>query len=201
MTNQKTGSVKCKDCGYMNRVGVIFCDNCGVQVSTGLPPQGIHTRGASEDLMKLVRQLGDERARETLEVDQENDPSIYSTGSSLFSTNMALEIYLLDAQDRIKVRPFEGVEMIFGRVDPDSHHYPDIDLMPYGGYRLGISRKHAAINRDQTRLLIRDLGSSNGTQVNGVRLAPMQYHTLHDKDKILMGSLGLQIHFVPGMEA
>src|SRR5437016_3948970 len=49
----------------------------------------------------------------------------------------------------------------------------------------GISRRHAQIVHDGPRMLIRDLGSTNGTYCNGERISE---HELSDGDKIQVGS-------------
>ncbi|MBF0098094.1 MAG: FHA domain-containing protein [Magnetococcales bacterium] len=49
---------------------------------------------------------------------------------------------------------------------------------------LAVSRRHAEIVRLQDRFLLRDLHSSNGTYVNGLRIVE---HTLCDGDTILIG--------------
>jgi diguanylate cyclase (GGDEF)-like protein len=49
----------------------------------------------------------------------------------------------------------------------------------------GISRRHAEIHNNGKEILIRDLGSTNGTFCNGERIGE---HTLRDGDKIQVGS-------------
>ncbi len=49
----------------------------------------------------------------------------------------------------------------------------------------GISREHARLSRDGGRIVLEDLGSTNGTFCNGVRV---QRHPLAEGDKILIGS-------------
>src|SRR5215467_4532510 len=49
----------------------------------------------------------------------------------------------------------------------------------------GISREHAAVVREDERIFLEDMGSTNGTFCNGVRV---QRQALADGDKILLGS-------------
>src|SRR5580765_1805275 len=49
----------------------------------------------------------------------------------------------------------------------------------------GISRAHTAVERDGGKLVLLDLGSTNGTYCNGTRV---QRHELSDGDKISIGS-------------
>jgi hypothetical protein len=56
-----------------------------------------------------------------------------------------------------------------------------------------VSRFHAEIRETRGRLEIVDLGSTNGTFVNGVRLAPDQLHPLRPGDEIKIGSTELRL--------
>ena len=53
-----------------------------------------------------------------------------------------------------------------------------------------ISRAHAAIGHDDKGFFMQDLGSTNGTRVNGER---QNHARLHDGDQILLGKLMLQV--------
>jgi len=52
----------------------------------------------------------------------------------------------------------------------------------------GISRRHASLHMSKNRVLLRDLGSRNGTFVNG---KPIQKQELFDGDKIHIGSTAI----------
>ncbi len=52
-----------------------------------------------------------------------------------------------------------------------------------------ISRRHAEVRRDDFGFKVVDLGSTNGTQVNGV---VVKEHVLHDGDVILVGATSLR---------
>ena len=56
----------------------------------------------------------------------------------------------------------------------------------------GVSRVHAALERFGGTWCIRDLGSRNGTFVNGGRI--LGEHALHSGDEILLGKLRLLFH-------
>ena len=59
-------------------------------------------------------------------------------------------------------------ENVIGR--PDSTYTPEIDLTNLGAENSGVSRRHARLVIEDRRLFISDLGSLNGTSVNGVKL-------------------------------
>lgn len=51
-----------------------------------------------------------------------------------------------------------------------------------------VSRRHAHIFKNDAEYLLEDLGSTNGTSLNGTRLEPRQRHTLKDGDEIRISS-------------
>ena len=80
-----------------------------------------------------------------------------------------------------------------GRVSEGQPIMPDIDLSPYQAYAAGVSRLHAIIKRDGDRLIFMDLGSANGTYVNGKRLSPNVEQLIHHGDIVALGKMKLQI--------
>ena len=66
----------------------------------------------------------------------------------------------------------KGQEIVLGRNHQTNRVQPDIDLTPYGGTEQGVSRIHAVIRHNERGWWIEDLNSSNGTWVNGRRIAP-----------------------------
>ena len=63
-----------------------------------------------------------------------------------------------------------AAETTIGRKDPVTGIYPDIDLVPVDGQR-SISRRHAKIHRRGEKLfLAEEIGTMNGTYLNGERL-------------------------------
>jgi pSer/pThr/pTyr-binding forkhead associated (FHA) protein len=59
-----------------------------------------------------------------------------------------------------------------------------------------VSRRHAVIQKIGEEYFLEDLGSTNGTQVNGQRVAPRSYLRLTLTDTILIGRTELSLaHF------
>ena len=52
-----------------------------------------------------------------------------------------------------------------------------------------VSRRHAELRREDGRCWVRDLGSRNGTEVNGARLEPAVAHPLRDGDRLGFGGV------------
>ncbi|MCI0713407.1 MAG: FHA domain-containing protein, partial [Chloroflexi bacterium] len=57
-----------------------------------------------------------------------------------------------------------------------------IDLTDHNAYVLGLSREHARIQHINDEYVIEDLGSSNGTLLNGKPLEPKHQFSLNDGD-------------------
>jgi CheY-like chemotaxis protein len=93
--------------------------------------------------------------------------------------------------------------MIIGRSDPQRGILPTVDLEPYGARTGGVSRQHAVIMVSDNRIKIRDLGSVNGTRLNGYSLVPHQDYRLRHGDELEVGQLKLQVRFavVPTIDA
>jgi pSer/pThr/pTyr-binding forkhead associated (FHA) protein len=104
----------------------------------------------------------------------------------------AEDIYwLIVANGRRRIAlPGEG-ELILGRFDPSLDKPLDVDLTFEDQQTLSVSRRHARVSVQQGRHLLEDLGSSNGTTVNGAALAPGQAHPLAPGDRIKLGELEL----------
>ena len=87
-----------------------------------------------------------------------------------------------------------GIEgYVLGRSDESSSYRPDIDLAPYDAQRKGISRRHAVLLRYRGAIHVLDLGSMNGTFVNGERLIADVPHPLQAGDELRLAGLTLFI--------
>lgn len=84
-------------------------------------------------------------------------------------------------------------EYTMGRTSEGQPIMPDIDFSPFQAYAAGVSRLHAVIKRVDSNIIFMDLGSANGTYINGKRLVPNQEHTLSHGDIVALGKLKMQI--------
>lgn len=160
--------ILCPNCQHNNLDGTVFCVECGMQL-TGLQPivtQNITT----ENLPALER-----RKTATFPKDLENWASLHLLDSG----------QILPLGDR--------TEFTLGRVSEAQPIMPDIDLTPYQAYANGVSRLHAVLKREGKRVFVMDLGSSNGTYLNGKRLSPNVDQTLNHGDMLALGKLKIQI--------
>ncbi len=163
----------CANCGHLNRSGVIFCENCGTSL------ENMAAAGST-------RSFG--------ETDVAISEPIAGVGSDHFPPGSQLRFEIEGAPEPLIIRP--GQQVIFGRRDPATGAMPDIDLTPYAGYRMGVSRRHAALRlTDDEHLDVWDLGSSNGSFLNGQRLSAHQPYRLRDGDRLRLGQMVIRITF------
>jgi pSer/pThr/pTyr-binding forkhead associated (FHA) protein len=96
--------------------------------------------------------------------------------------------------DTGQVLPLAGRnEFTLGRISEGQPIMPDIDLSPYQAYASGVSRLHAVVKRDNQRAVIMDLGSANGTYINGKRLTANVEQSLSHGDIVSLGKLKIQV--------
>ena len=105
--------------------------------------------------------------------------------------NNWVTLHLLDTGQVLPLA--ERNEFTLGRISEGQPIMPDIDLSPYQAYACGVSRLHAVLKREARRVFLMDLGSSNGTYVNGKRLSPNVDHTISNGDVIALGKLKIQV--------
>ncbi len=186
---------RCPNCGHRNRPGVLVCENCGTNLVTGKA-----SVAGTRDLLR-EQEAPDVGASTTASAKPGTAPladsaelkAVQSAGSGVFEESMVLRIEIEGGATPILVYPKQ--EIIFGRRDPTSGGMPDVDLTPYAGYRMGVSRRHAAIRLQDKRLDVSDLGSSNGTFLNGTRLSAHRPYQLRDGDEIRLGQMVMRVFF------
>lgn len=87
-----------------------------------------------------------------------------------------------------------SAKVIIGRFSP-GESAPSVDLTPYNAGLLGVSRQHAEITRPAEEYLIADLGSTNGTWLNEVKLTPHKPVPIRNGDLVRLGQLAFYTYF------
>jgi hypothetical protein len=72
---------------------------------------------------------------------------------------------------------------------------PNVNLEPYQAFEKGVSRMHMKIIRKSILIYAVDLGSSNGTYLNGAKLTPHRERLLRSGDELQLGNLKLKVRF------
>jgi len=165
--------ILCPQCTQSNREGSLFCENCGASLTDSSGTSALPTR-------KLDTASGDLAARATW-------------GTARFGEDATIIIRVRDVPEPIILTP--NKETVLGRVDQSNPRQPDLDLSPFGALEKGVSRVHAVISRSEDTLTLIDMGSANGTHLNGQRLVPEQPRLLRDGDEIRLGKLVVHVYF------
>jgi hypothetical protein len=92
--------------------------------------------------------------------------------------------------------PQDGI-LILGRDGSSNGPDPDVDLSSYEAVEQGVSRLHAALQLSGDMLMVKDMGSTNGTYVNGQRVRS-QWRTVRHLDELRLGRLVMILQFQDG---
>ncbi|MBN1666114.1 MAG: FHA domain-containing protein [Anaerolineales bacterium] len=84
-------------------------------------------------------------------------------------------------------------EISLGRATAGQPIVPDVDLNDFEAYEAGVSRLHASLILSSPTIKVQDLGSVNGTRVNGKKLDPYTAAPLNNGDILTLGKLKIQI--------
>jgi hypothetical protein len=129
----------------------------------------------------------------TQNISADNLPALERRKTAAFPKDLDTwaSLHLLDSGQILPLG--DRTEFTLGRVSEAQPIMPDIDLTPYQAYANGVSRLHAVLKREGKRVFVMDLGSSNGTYLNGKRLTPNVDQTLNHGDMLALGKLKIQI--------
>ncbi len=162
----------CPYCAYTNREGVFFCEECG------------HPFLGKQDALSTTQLVPEDHA---------NSHGRMTWGTARFDSGSSVIIRVRDHSESIRLDTRD--ELLFGRSDPKSDLVPDFDLAVFGAAEQGVSRRHALMKRGEDTLTLVDLGSTNGTYLNGQRLIPNQPRVVRDGDEVRMGRLVFHVFF------
>lgn len=163
--------IVCSNCKHNNMTGSMFCAECGAQL---IGRDTLATQNIATDNLRMAS------TKRTGEI------SLPVEGSDSWAN-----LHLLDTG---QVLPLSARnEFTMGRVSEGQPIMPDIDLSPYQAYAAGVSRLHAVIRRTGSEVVFMDLGSANGTFINGSRLLPNVEQSIQHGDVVALGKLRIQI--------
>ncbi len=157
----------CPSCKLRNKPGAILCIFCGAS-------------------LKAAHQ--ETRATDRLDED-EYIPKEAGTFADSLVPESGLGIYL---ENTLPVTVIGKDEVILGRRASSTGGLV-VDLVPFDAIQQGVSRRHAAIHREQDGYYITDLNSTNGTRINGRRLLPNIPCRLSSGDVVRLGRLNLLV--------
>lgn len=191
---------KCPTCGLVNRVGVLVCENCGTSLISGAA--SVPSTRSLQDKSGGTGQLTTDRLPPDKLLEIEKLPlttlrienrSILETAQSGVTEDTILKLEIPGASQPLMVLPKR--EVMVGRKDLTTGTQPDLDLTPFAGYRMGVSRRHAVFRMYDRRIEVVDLGSSNGSRLNGILLHAHQPYLLRDGDLLTLGKMEMRVSF------
>jgi pSer/pThr/pTyr-binding forkhead associated (FHA) protein len=166
--------IRCPSCSKRHPENTLFCDECGAYLLS---------EGHKRTDPLLVEDV------DWMEASFEATGPLESQGTQPIVVRLAI------GESGRQVEFPLTKEVSIGRLDATTATYPDIDLTNDGGLEKGVSRRHAKIARKGSELFLEDLGSVNGTLLNGKRLTPYLPHALRNSDEIRVGRILVRVYW------
>jgi pSer/pThr/pTyr-binding forkhead associated (FHA) protein len=167
--------ILCPNCHNKELPGAYFCSECGTQL---ISLEFLNTRMINKPLEDHAGSDSGSNSFPTRKVIQkQKDPNI-----SLHLVESGKVIHLSDKKDFTLGRAVEGQSIL-----------PDVDLSPYEAFSQGVSRMHVSLRIMNGDVYVMDLGSSNGTKINGQKIVSHVEYSIHHGDLITLGKLKVQV--------
>jgi hypothetical protein len=164
--------ITCPKCQKNEYVGTLFCSECGESLVS------LEDGAVSRAFIKATGQVGGKLVAPP-------PPPAFPA-----SINALVVLYLVTEQQFVPLAERESFTL--GRINEGQMIIPDIDLSQYGAFEYGVSRLHASIQLGNP-VTITDLGSVNGTRINGKKISPNVPRALTHGDVLALGKLRIQI--------
>ena len=159
--------VICKHCGQENRIGELICHGCGKLLADLPDITDVGDETQPVDVIDILG-LADDLRQITFEA-QKGDVCRFPVS--------------------------DDTTVILGRGNRTGTGTMIVNVGALGVKMDGVSRLHASLRIENNSVLLTDLGSTNGTYLNGRRLSPNTSYVLHSGDTILFGRLQTRVSF------
>jgi pSer/pThr/pTyr-binding forkhead associated (FHA) protein len=167
--------ILCPNCHNKELPGAYFCSECGTQL---MALEFMNTRMINKPPEGGLGSDSGSNAFPTRKVTQkQKDPSI-----SLHLVESGKVIHLSDKKDFTLGRAVEGQSIL-----------PDVDLSAFEAFSLGVSRMHVSLRIMNGDVYVMDLGSSNGTKINGQKIVSHVEYSISHGDLVTLGRLKVQM--------
>ena len=163
----------CPVCKFENEQNAVVCKHCGTSLSSSK-----HASQTPKDPDVTVF------SAEKIEEFHVEEPIIPGDG---------IAIYYAGTNEPIAIRTED--EFVIGRQMVKTSESM-LDLSGFGGFDLGMSRRHARVRRTQTGYEIIDLSSTNGTWVDDKRLVPNRPCPLKSGSMLRLGRIRLLVFYL-----
>lgn len=169
--------ILCPNCHHEEMPGSLFCGECGTQLVVAEVPTTQHIQRNPSDMLAVQQPV-------------QSPPTKTVPGTAV---DAMVSLHMVDSGQIVNLTG--QTEFTIGRTAEGQPILPDVDLSPYEAYAKGVSRLHAALKIHNMRVVITDLGSSNGTRVNGQKIVPHVDYPLNHGDMIALGKFSIQVLF------
>lgn len=167
--------VQCPNCHNQELSGALFCSECGFGLVEAVVSNTQHIERHQTGILSF----------------QSHPSSPPDSVIGAEKIEIVISLHLIESGMILKLsgKP----EFTLGRIAEGQTAVPDVDLAPYEGYAQGVSRVHAVLHLNNQRVFITDLGSSNGTRVNGQKVLPNVDFPLNHGDVVSLGKFKMQV--------
>ncbi len=189
---------ECQSCGRKHRPGRLFCTECGAYLATGgslqtdpLPEGELpspESKASPWANLPIMEPYDTSPIPAPVSKVRRQPPKVRDADPTLPGP-----LYVRIMSSGRKVRVSFVSEAYIGRLDADHDIFPDLDLTPDAKPEDGVSRRHCKVHRRGSVYMVEDVGSANGTFLNGLRLNPHLLHVLKDGDELQLGRIKLEI--------
>ena len=162
-------------CGECNAPTASKCSSCGADIST------LNTETREEHLRRIneIRNISS-----GLKINANSSSRNNRTGNSNFKENKPTRVSSrIESTDGKFSLEITECKMVVGRgLESDG------GIKAYLSDKGTVSRKHLEIWKNQKGIVVKDVGSKNGSFINGNRLLPQKEYILHVGDKLALSS-------------
>lgn len=157
------GILVCPACAAQNPPGVAFCEDCGASLSD--TPATVASAAVAPPV--------------NYDAPVQHQAPV---GQPIGAGGSRARLILTSGREF----PMEKDTILMGRRSPVDGIFPEVDLTDHDTDSY-ISRRHGRITKQETGWVFEDLGSSNGSWVNGAKLQPHIQQPLKEGDSLRLG--------------
>jgi FHA domain len=164
-----TGGLRCINCQKRYLVGELVCPHCGVMLADGIKTSKFEEEG-----------------------ERPPSPKSMPVGQVFIEEQKPL---IFEINGVAMMLPVANT-LIIGRLsEQPGDPRPDVNLNAFDAKELGVSRQHVKVTRRHEFTYISDMGSSNGTFLNGRPLTGNYERLLRNGDELRLGHLKMRVKF------
>ena len=146
------------------------------------------------DSPKSTTQTGSEPlspATRIITIEKDTSPLLTPAIEDDVSLDTLMVVFEADQFENIVVPV--GKTILVGREHASNAAQPELDLTAHDGLTRGVSRLHASVRHAADGWWLTDLGSSNGSWINGERMAPRAPCHLEAVSRVRLGRLDFHL--------